>query len=37
MWEDKEETLNSGLGWGGGAVAHEHIKEGFAEEVMSEL
>lgn len=24
------------LGWGGGEVAHEHIKEGFTEEVTSE-
>lgn len=36
MWESREETLNSVLGWGGGPLAREHIKEGFTEEVMSE-
>lgn len=34
MWENGEEPLNSVLDWVGGEVAHDHIKEGFAQEMM---
>lgn len=37
MWGNRKETLSSILGPGGGEEAHDHIKEGFAEEVMPKL